>query len=116
MLLVLAMAVEAGAASDNFTQYVNPMIGAGGHGHVFVGANVPFGLVQLGPTEFSKGWDWCSGFHYSDDHLIGFSHTHLSGTGCTDLCDVTLMPMLAPDTALRSVRFSHADETVKPGY
>ena len=116
MLLVLAMAVEAGAASDNFTQYVNPMIGAGGHGHVFVGANVPFGLVQLGPTEFSKGWDWCSGYHYSDDHLIGFSHTHLSGTGCTDLCDVTLMPMLAPDTALRSVRFSHADETVKPGY
>lgn len=115
-VLALPLGITATAATIGYTQYVDPMIGAGGHGHVFVGANVPFDLVQLGPTEFSKGWDWCSGYHYSDDHLIGFSHTHLSGTGCTDLCDVTLMPMLAPDTALRSVRFSHADEVVKPGY
>ena len=64
---------------------VNPVIGTGGHGHVFLGANVPFGFVQLGPTNRKDGWDWCSGYHYSDSIIIGFSHLHLSGTGCADL-------------------------------
>ena len=76
----------------DFTAYVDPYIGSGEHGHVFVGANVPFGAVQVGPQNIFKGWDWCSGYHYSDSIIIGFSHTHLSGTGCSDLGDILLMP------------------------
>src|SRR5574344_2019546 len=72
----------------NLTQYVDPTIGTGGHGHVFLGANVPFGFVQLGPSQVVKGWDWCSGYHDSDNTIIGFSHTHLSGTGIGDLGDI----------------------------
>src|ERR671921_123278 len=74
------------------TQYVDPYIGTGFHGHVFLGANVPFGAVQLGPVNLSEGWDWCSGYHYSDSSIIGFSHTHLSGTGIGDLGDILFMP------------------------
>ena len=77
---------------DRLTAYVDPYIGSGEHGHVFVGANVPFGAVQVGPQNIFKGWDWCSGYHYSDSIIIGFSHTHLSGTGCSDLGDILLMP------------------------
>ncbi|MES1225508.1 MAG: glycoside hydrolase family 92 protein, partial [Bacteroidota bacterium] len=76
----------------SFTQFVDPYIGTGFHGHVFMGANVPFGAVQLGPVNISEGWDWCSGYHYSDSTIIGFSHTHLSGTGIGDLGDILLMP------------------------
>jgi len=75
------------------TDYVNPLIGSGGHGHVFVGASVPFGMVQLGPTSISQTWDWCSGYHQDEASVIGFSHTHLSGTGIGDLFDVTVMPV-----------------------
>src|SRR5689334_228560 len=71
------------------TQYVDPYIGTGFHGHVFVGASVPFGAVQLGPTNISEGWDWCSGYHISDSTIIGFQHTHLSGTGIGDLGDIS---------------------------
>ncbi len=78
--------------SQNVVQYVNPYIGTGGHGHVFLGANVPFGAVQLGPVNLSEGWDWCSGYNYSDSTIIGFSHTHLSGTGIGDLGDILVMP------------------------
>jgi len=102
------------AQNGKYTQYVNPMIGAGGHGHVFVGANVPFGYVQLGPTEPTRGWDWCSGYHYSDSVLVGFSHQHLSGTGIGELGDITYLPICCPKK--KSVKFSHADEVVKPGY
>ena len=80
---------------DRLTAYVDPYIGSGEHGHVFVGANVPFGAVQVGPQNIFKGWDWCSGYHYSDSIIIGFSHTHLSGTGCSDLGDILLMPYTA---------------------
>src|SRR5210317_1243385 len=76
-----------------FTQFVDPLIGSGYHGHVFVGANVPFGAVQLGPNNQTQGWDWCSGYHYSDSLLIGFAHTHLSGTGIGDLGDILFMPV-----------------------
>ena len=76
----------------NFISYVDPYIGSGEHGHVFVGANVPFGMIQAGPQNIHKGWDWCSGYHYTDSVIIGFSHTHLSGTGCADLGDILLMP------------------------
>jgi putative alpha-1,2-mannosidase len=78
---------------ENLTRYVDPYIGTGFHGHVFLGANVPFGAVQLGPTNLSEGWDWCSGYHYSDSTIIGFSHTHLSGTGIGDLGDILFMPV-----------------------
>ena len=71
---------------------VDPYIGSGGHGHVFLGASVPYGAVQTGPTNIVKGWDWCSGYHYSDSVLIGFSQMHLSGTGIGDLGDVLIMP------------------------
>ena len=80
-------------AETDLLQYVDPFIGSGFHGHVFVGASVPFGMVQLGPNNIDKGWDWCSGYHYSDSICIGFSHTHLNGTGCGDMGDVMVMPM-----------------------
>ena len=93
---------------------VNPMIGTGGHGHVFLGANVPFGFVQLGPTNRKDGWDWCSGYHYSDSVIIGFSHLHLSGTGCADLGDIAFLPIT--EGSQQSVTFSHQQEHVRPGY
>src|SRR6056300_1995328 len=71
---------------------VNPFIGTGGHGHTFPGAAVPFGMVQLSPDTRLTGWDGCSGYHYSDDIVYGFSHTHLSGTGVSDYGDLLLMP------------------------
>src|SRR5574344_131796 len=97
--LLLAATVLAGAivftcsCTTSFTQYVNPLIGSGGHGHVFVGASVPFGMVQAGPVQFNTGWDWCSGYHYSDSTIIGFAQMHLSGTGIGDLGDISLMPV-----------------------
>ena len=63
--------------------YVDPYIGTGGHGHTFLGVAAPFGAVQIGPNNINKGWDWCSGYHYSDSIVIGFSHLHLNGTGCS---------------------------------
>ena len=114
------------AADDNLTRYVDPKIGTGGHGHVFVGANVPFGLVQLGPTSIPQAWDWTSGYHESDSTVIGFSHTHLSGTGIGDLFDVTVMPVVGEVTCARGTEedpasglWSYADRTkevVRPGY
>ena len=90
--LVSCTPAEQSAETD-LLQYVDPFIGSGFHGHVFVGASVPFGMVQLGPNNIDKGWDWCSGYHYSDSICIGFSHTHLNGTGCGDMGDVMVMPM-----------------------
>ncbi len=112
--------------AQQITQFVDPLIGSGGHGHVFVGASVPFGAVQLGPNNIYKGWDWCSGYHYSDSLIIGFSHLHMSGTGIGDLSDVLFMPIVGEvklnkgqqafphDGYLSS--FSHKNEVSKPGY
>lgn len=110
----------------NPAQYVDPYIGTGDHGHVFLGAHVPFGAIQVGPNNYPRGWDWCSGYHYSDSVLIGFSQTHLSGTGCSDLGDVLIMPYTGkvysvPGTEENPLSgwaalFSHSDEVVKPGY
>ena len=102
------------AAAGNITSLVDPMIGSGGHGHVFVGANVPFGMVQLGPTEITRGWDWCSGYHYSDNELIGFGHTHMSGTGIGEMGDIALLPVA--DKNQKHIIFSHDNEKVRPGY
>ena len=95
ILMAAATAAEARdySKSEGLLQYVDPYIGSGGHGHVFVGTSVPYGMIQLGPSNIHKGWDWCSAYHYSDSLLIGFAHTHLSGTGCTDLGDILIMPM-----------------------
>ncbi|PTL34187.1 alpha-mannosidase [Prevotella sp. oral taxon 376] len=120
-ILILAVAVVAASPMQaapkgavDYTQYVNPWVGTGGHGHVFLGANVPNGLVQLGPTEPTRGWDWCSGYHYSDNVLLGFSHMHLSGTGIGDLGDITFLPVKSVEQD--SVYFTHQEEAVRPGY
>lgn len=115
LALVLAgISMSVSAAQDSFTQFVNPYIGTGGHGHVFLGANVPFGAVQLGPTQITRGWDWCSGYHYSDSLIIGFGHMHLSGTGIGDLGDIAFLPTF--DAKTYTERFSHDAEYVRPGY
>lgn len=113
-------------ASGDVTDFVDVKIGSGGHGHVFVGANVPFGMVQVGPTSLPQEWDWCSGYHESDSTVIGFSHTHLSGTGIGDLFDITIMPVTGRVTYSRgepgnqeSGLWSYADrsrEVARPGY
>src|ERR1700759_641872 len=71
---------------------VDPYIGTAAHGHTFIGASVPFGAVQVGPNNINKGWDWCSGYHYSDSVVKGFAQNHLNGTGIPDLGDVLIMP------------------------
>ncbi|HWB90240.1 MAG TPA: DUF5703 domain-containing protein, partial [Puia sp.] len=101
---------------SGLTRYVDPMIGSGGHGHVFVGASVPFGAVQAGPQNIPKGWDWCSGYHYSDSLLIGFSQLHLSGTGIGDLGDVLVMPYTGAVNGKPRSFFSHRNERCRPGY
>ena len=113
ILLSFLFLLPSSFNAARLTSYVNPFIGTGGHGHVFLGANVPFGMVQLGPTQPTRGWDWCSGYHYSDSVLLGFSHMHLSGTGIGDLGDVTMLPVLQPQQ--HEVLFRHADEQVRPG-
>ena len=126
LIYVFALASCTGQAAKDYVSYVNPKIGTGGHGHVFVGANVPFGFVQLGPTSIPEDWDWCSGYHDSDQTVIGFSHTHLSGTGIGDLFDVTVMPTTGRPTPGRGTEdhpetgaWSYADRTkevCEPGY
>ena len=103
--------------------YVDPFIGTGGHGHTFPGAVVPFGMVQLSPDNPSKGWDWTSGYNYSDNQLLGFSHTHLSGTGVGDLLDVLVMPFRGEynqraDNDLGRIvsEYSHENESASPGF
>lgn len=111
---------------DDFTKFVKVAIGTGGHGHTYPGASVPFGMVQLSPDTYNDGWDWCSGYHYSDSSIMGFSHTHLSGTGASDMLDFLLMPGTGPTRIYPGARqnpgegyrsrFSHEDEIAEPGY
>ncbi|MFA5419007.1 MAG: GH92 family glycosyl hydrolase, partial [Bacteroidales bacterium] len=106
--------------------YVNPFIGTGGHGHTFPGASAPFGMVQLSPDTRKDNWDACSGYHYSDQVILGFSHTHLSGTGVGDYGDIRMMPAVGaiqfnPGTAENpdsgyAARFSHSTEMASPGF
>ena len=79
-------------SNKGLIEYVDPFIGSGGHGHVFVGATVPFGGVQVGPTNFNKGWDWSSSYHHTDSIVKGFCHLNVSGTGMSDLGELTIMP------------------------
>ncbi|CAM2832739.1 alpha-1,2-mannosidase, putative [Flavobacterium succinicans] len=110
---------------QSLTQFVDPYIGSGGHGHVFVGANVPLGAVQLGPVNIFEGWDWCSGYNYQSNTIVGFTHQHLSGTGIGDLNDILVLPVTGkvPLTKITKENmngygsfFSHEKEVVKPGY
>ena len=105
------------------TSYVNPFIGTGGHGHTYPGATTAFGMVQLSPDTRLDGWDGCSGYHYSDNYIYGFSHTHLSGTGVSDYGDVLLMPTNAINFNNGAngqkgygSSFSHQKEEASPGY
>jgi len=122
----LAAASSGTTSTSTFSQWVDVFIGTGGHGHTYPGATVPFGMVQLSPDTGVGDWDHCSGYHFSDSSIMGFSHTHLSGTGAADLLDVLLMPSLGevhinpgtadnPTSGYRS-RFSHSDEHAEPGY
>lgn len=112
-------------SEDPLTQ-VDVFLGTGGHGHIYPGASAPFGMVQLSPDTYNEGWDWCAGYHASDNSIMGFSHTHLSGTGAGDLLDFLLVPRTGevhlvpgsrenPERGYRS-RFSHATEKAHPGY
>ena len=92
-LLASLFVLPASAQSKkDYTHLVNPFIGTGGHGHTYPGAVMPFGTVQLSPDTRTEGWDACSGYYYADTTVYGFSHTHLSGTGIPDYCDVLFMP------------------------
>lgn len=126
LLLASCNSTKQSADSSDILTFVNPLIGSAAHGHVFVGANAPFGAVQVGPTNITQGWDWCSGYNYSDSVVRGFSQMHLSGTGIGDLGDVLMMPYVgkirtntgtqADPTSGYSAHYTHADESVSPGY
>ncbi len=121
-----ALICTGAAASDEegpLTGLVDPFIGTGGHGHTYPGPSLPFGMVQLGPDTRLSGWDGCSAYHYSDDQIYGFSHTHLSGTGCSDYGDILFMPLtgrVRPSAMYGEERirssFRHETERAEPGY
>ena len=123
--LILSIATLLVTACNNKSNnkqsvdYVNPMVGTDFHGHTFPGALLPFGSVQLSPDTRLDGWDGCSGYHYSDSVVYGFTHTHLSGTGCSDYGDVLLMPFEGEGSVKNteySATFSHNNETTQAGY
>lgn len=122
MRIILAMllcVITSAASSQQLTKYVDPFLGTGGHGHVYPGATVPFGMVQLSPDNGDEGWDWCAGYHYSSNTIAGFSHTHLSGTGIGDACDISVLPLIdtvGSNASKIKVPFQHKNEMAKPGY
>ncbi len=130
-ILLLASGIGLSSCAERdlpkeYTDHVNVFIGTGGHGHTFPGATLPHGMVQLSPDTRLNGWDACSGYYYDDTSIMGFSHTHLSGTGIGDYGDILFMPVVGekpliagtaenPDEGYRS-RFSHQQESARPGY
>lgn len=126
LLLLTIFVTPVGAQENDFVKYVNPMIGTDSSGHTYPGAALPFGMVQLSPDGGVTGWDHCSGYHFTDNSIMGFSHTHLSGTGAMDYGDVLFMPTVGkvklipgtmenPSIGYRS-RFRHETEVATPGY
>ena len=121
MACLLAVAV---ASAKSPVDFAKPIIGTAEHGHVYPGATVPFGMVQLSPDTRDNTWDGCSGYHYSDTSILGFSHNHLTGTGCADLGNILLMPTVGPVKLVPGsqpgegyrARFSHDQEVARPGY
>ncbi len=123
-LLLSFVISTAGFAQKTPAEYVNTFIGTGGHGHTYPGATMPFGMVQLSPDTRLEGWDGCSGYHYDDNYIYGFSHTHLNGTGVPDLCDILFMPTTG-ETRWNNgsdgkpgygSHFKHSSENSEPGY
>ncbi|MCB9235668.1 MAG: glycoside hydrolase family 92 protein [Bacteroidia bacterium] len=125
LIFSVLLIISCKSKVQDLTQHVNPFIGTGGHGHTFPGATLPFGMLQLSPDTRMSGWDGCGGYHYSDSVIIGFSHTHLSGTGVSDYGDILLMPTVGeiqlengandPKEGYAS-HFSHEKEEAHPGY
>lgn len=124
--LILCSATQTFASKDDFAAFVNPFIGTGGHGHTFPGPTLPNGMIQPSPDTRIFGWDACSGYHYSDTTINGFSHTHLSGTGIGDYGDILIMPTVGKQniqpvaktaqTLSYASKFSHNNESASPGY
>ena len=122
ILLLALAALGCSPRSADPVDYVNPFIGTGFHGHTYPGATTPFGMVQLSPDTRAGNWDACAGYHYSDTTIDGFSHTHLSGTGCADLADILFHPTTREivihdgECVLQPYFFSHDDERASCGY
>lgn len=126
LLPLLSLATFGFVRATDYVKYVNPLIGSDNHGHVAVGANVPFGMVMMGPVEMGEGWDYCSGYNYPCNQILGFSPLHLSGTGCADLGDIIVMPLSGDVNKWRGnanepgsghfSEFSHLKEVAQPGY
>jgi len=126
IMLIAVCSLLTFAQTNDLTRWANPFIGTGGHGHTFPGAVMPFGMVQLSPDTRIDNWDGSSGYHYSDDVIYGFSHTHLSGTGIPDGCDILFMPTVSRTRFVEKLgdkkvgvfgsKFSHTNERAEPGY
>jgi len=119
ILLIVAVSCAVSLQAQKLTTYVDPFLGTGGHGHVYPGATVPFGMVQLSPDNGTEGWDWSGGYHYSSDSIAGFSHTHLSGTGIGDWCDISVLPLADTNLIQQEkikIPFKHANEKASPGF
>ncbi len=122
--LMFSLSAQTNSSSNNLSEYVNPFVGTGGHGHTFPGAASPFGMVQLSPdTRIDDSWDGCGGYHYDDSFIYGFSHTHLSGTGVSDYGDVLMMPIGGPRAIMPSFNpynyrsnYDHSTEVAEAGY
>lgn len=119
-LIALAFLTTTISQAQDYAKHVNPFIGTGGHGHTFPGATLPYGMVQLSPdTRIDGSWDGCGGYHYSDNVIYGFSHTHLNGTGVSDYGDIMLMPTMGEpsfDNKEYSSTFSHDNEKASAGF
>jgi predicted alpha-1,2-mannosidase len=126
LLIIITIGINSCSKNEKYISKVNPFVGTGGHGHTYPGATAPFGMVQLSPDTRIDDWDGCSGYHYSDSSILGFSHTHLSGTGVADYGDIRIMPTVGdlklhpgsktnPEDGYRC-RFSHNIEKSSPGY
>ena len=123
---LIMMIISCSAPTSTILTDVDPFIGTAAHGHVYPGATVPFGMVQLSPDNGTPGWDWCSGYNWDDSVIVGFSHTHLSGTGIGDLYDILLMPTTKEVDFSKEIKdrldydyhssFSHEMEQASPGY
>jgi len=127
LLLSITSCISERTDKERLTELVNPFIGTRYHGHTFPGATWPFGQIQLSPDNGTQGWDWCSGYHYSDSVLAGFSHLHLSGTGIGDLADISFLPVTTQVSFLEGEknnefvaryagRYEHESESAEPGY
>jgi len=118
-IILFYLLVSTTTFSQTLTKFVDPFLGTGGHGHVYPGATVPFGMVQLSPDNGDEGWDWCGGYHYSSKTIAGFSHTHLSGTGIGDWCDISVLPLTDTSEIRKEkikIGFSHEMEKANPGF